>query len=746
MIKYQYYFSKNAFMAFYGDLPMKYKKAPALLLCLAMFLSLLPAAALAEEGIEAVEDDSFFAPPIEEVTELWEEPVIEEPLPEAEEEPAPAEETPLPDPEPLPEPEPAEEEPFPPEDFAAFETVQEQPSPAEIITGFEPLGEGAAVAITYQFSLFELEKLFPEELRVTLAGSEALVSLPVTWRCAEDYDEALDEFHFLPELSLPVAEGVEPPIITVQILRTLTRPVMEVLPRLAGPELPVVGILTAYPRLRSALPAYYNAYEQGLLPEIRDQNPYGTCWAHSTIGCMEADLIHDGAADTDIDLSERQLIYYTFHDYTDAGGGTAGDSVSAGGIDLMNHGGDISLAVNRLSNLAGPARESAAPYSSCRGDSPAAGRRDGGELQLAGAYRMSMEDRDAIKFNIMEHGGVETACYASDEYYSPTYNSYYCSLPDCGTNHSIMLVGWDDSFSRSRFGQTPAGDGAWLVRNSWGGQGYSYYSYFWLSYYDKSLKDSATALDVIDTRYDFCYACNGSPFTSYYTMESGVKTEQRFNVRAGETISAIGVDTMNASLNLSVSVTCGGTTVTQSCCTTYPGYHLIPLQETIPVTTDAPATVQISYTGGDSICIPIESGVNYGGIVYTANCASGGMTITDPAGDSFNTGSDGLIRLFTNKGLADDVCGTPDARTGAFGQSALEGPKMRIVYVPDLCTDIGAYAFSNCTELTQIRLPKNCTIDSTAFSGCGALSCIFAPAGGTTEAWCRNNNIPFAAE
>lgn len=80
-------------------------------------------------------------------------------------------------------------------------------------------------------------------------------------------------------------------------------------------------------------------------------------------------------------------------------------------------------------------------------------------------------------------------------------------------------------------------------------------------------------------------------------------------------------------------------------------------------------------------------------------------------------------------------------------ESAFEGnPVMRVVYVPDTCTAIGANAFKDCTGLTQIRLPKNCTIDGTAFSGCTSLIAIYAPAGGTTETWANGNGIAFVVE
>ena len=53
------------------------------------------------------------------------------------------------------------------------------------------------------------------------------------------------------------------------------------------------------------------------------------------------------------------------------------------------------------------------------------------------------------------------------------------------------------------------------------------------------------------------------------------------------------------------------------------------------------------------------------------------------------------------------------------------------------CVFIGAGAFTNCYNLSRIRLPQNCHIDPSAFSGCGTVY-VYAPAGGVTESSCRN--------
>ena len=49
----------------------------------------------------------------------------------------------------------------------------------------------------------------------------------------------------------------------------------------------------------------------------------------------------------------------------------------------------------------------------------------------------------------------------------------------------------------------------------------------------------------------------------------------------------------------------------------------------------------------------------------------------------------------------------------SFGEIAAS-----VVYIPDSCESIGNYAFRNCPNLVQIRIPSNCRIDPDAFEGC----------------------------
>lgn len=108
------------------------------------------------------------------------------------------------------------------------------------------------------------------------------------------------------------------------------------------------------------------SYRNTNLPAVRNQNPYGSCWAFSAIACLEANMIKKGLANTSIDLSERHLIYYGNYSAKDPLGNDGGDSLyfnSSNYTDVLNAGGNNYLSRNALMNWKGAVPESAAPYS-----------------------------------------------------------------------------------------------------------------------------------------------------------------------------------------------------------------------------------------------------------------------------------------------------------------------------------------------------------------------------------------------
>ena len=72
----------------------------------------------------------------------------------------------------------------------------------------------------------------------------------------------------------------------------------------------------------------------------------------------------------------------------------------------------------------------------------------------------------------------------------------------------------------------------------------------------------------------------------------------------------------------------------------------------------------------------------------------------------------------------------------AVEESAFEGMPVQAVRIGDSCRSVGAYAFRDCASLKRLRLPRDCAMGQGVLDGCGDVV-IFAPAGGTAEAWAR---------
>ena len=246
-------------------------------------------------------------------------------------------------------------------------------------------------------------------------------------------------------------------------------------------------------RTASILPESYPSsveYIKSKYPANRNQNPYGTCWAFSSIGLEEFDLINDGMADKSIDLSELALAYYTYNYVTDPLGGTEGDIAKYynenASKSYLDRGGNYQYSSRRLTQWIG-ATESDVSYDKAT-DTLTKGLDDKfaysyKNAHLHNVYRINIKDNTSgVKETIIEHGAVGAMYMHIDNnmVFSKKANRYtYYDNASTGGGHAVMIVGWDDTFSKDNFeGLKPSNDGAWLMRNSWG----DYCDYFWMSY------------------------------------------------------------------------------------------------------------------------------------------------------------------------------------------------------------------------------------------------------------------------
>ena len=120
--------------------------------------------------------------------------------------------------------------------------------------------------------------------------------------------------------------------------------------------------------------------------------------------------------------------------------------------------------------------------------------------------------RQEIKEAVQKYGAVQTSLYMSREtvlpetgYYNEWTAAYYDPQEET-QNHEILILGWDDSFSRFLFAQTPDQDGAFICQNSWG-EDFGNQGIFYVSYADANIARTAMTYTKIEPadNYDRIY-------------------------------------------------------------------------------------------------------------------------------------------------------------------------------------------------------------------------------------------------
>ena len=108
--------------------------------------------------------------------------------------------------------------------------------------------------------------------------------------------------------------------------------------------------------------------------------------------------------------------------------------------------------------------------------------------------------------------GCRTSIYnalRSSQSYSPYYNKEnkaYCYIGTEKPNHDVVIIGWDDSYSKDNFSADLEGDGAFICQNSWGPE-FGENGIFYISYYDTNVGTHNvvyTGIESVDN-YDNIY-------------------------------------------------------------------------------------------------------------------------------------------------------------------------------------------------------------------------------------------------
>lgn len=334
----------------------------------------------------------------------------------------------------------------------------------------------------------------------------------------------------------------------------------------------------------SSLPSSWDSRDYGWVTPVRNQYPWGTCWTFAAYAVLETQLLKAGRGEYNFSEKNMASLHGFESDFDD--------------------GGNNDMATAYLLRWSGAIAESNDVY-----------RTDLTEWQTTypsvSMYpaiqvhevvwvpaRTSLTDNNTLKEAITNYGAVATMIYWNfDKKYDKDDGSYYCNAVTGASNHAIAVIGWDDDYDKSNFATTPEGNGAWLIKNSWGtGQGTNGYNY--VSYYDTTFatEDGAVFIPANEgEEYDAVYGYDAlGPVTTLphsgeinptaYSTEAAV-----FTSAWNEELAAVGFFALSASLSYEISIytnvtkgaaspiSGGKCAYTQKGNTKHPGYNLVSL-------------------------------------------------------------------------------------------------------------------------------------------------------------------------
>ncbi len=286
----------------------------------------------------------------------------------------------------------------------------------------------------------------------------------------------------------------------------------------------------------NTLPEKYDSREFGYITPVRNQFYFGTCWAHSILACAETSMVKQGLESTNINYSEKHLAYFTHKANSLFNDGTDTTSANEGYFT----GGNTYQAFQILQTRQGTAIEVDYPYPIFADETiDEANRYDFNAELLEHGYLLT---ESSAKQAIMEHGAIALSYYVhpNDAYMSQNM-SYYQNTKST-TNHSVTVVGWDDSYAVENFDPfcRPEAPGAWLVKNSYGKQ-WGNDGYFWLSYYDTSINTVSYTKMGAKSNEGIMHTYQGSDMT--YLVDCPAANV--FQAKENQTLTSVGFNAYN---------------------------------------------------------------------------------------------------------------------------------------------------------------------------------------------------------
>ena len=330
------------------------------------------------------------------------------------------------------------------------------------------------------------------------------------------------------------------------------------------------------------IPSKFDLRDWGWVSSVKDQGWMGACWTFGMTGSLESVLLKATGIPFNVSMNNMKTVM-KYSPY--------------GAMEVFEGGANLASVGYLLSWLG------TVPY-----DADTYDELGKITMPIVTDYNIHVQDiifipnneipnGTQIKLAIMKYGSLDVSFFGQasfdDEvqYYNPKTNAQYVDLPE-GANHEVSIVGWDDNFPKEKFSYTPPGNGAWIVKNSygseWGDNGYLYVSYYdrsLLAYKPGKVTDyAATAIIENTVPYNKNYQYDITWLSNYAPSNGTISYGNVFEALDDDLIAGVGTYFNESGVNYTVKIFVNDELrLTQDGVSPYVGYHTIKLDSYIPV-------------------------------------------------------------------------------------------------------------------------------------------------------------------
>lgn len=262
----------------------------------------------------------------------------------------------------------------------------------------------------------------------------------------------------------------------------------------------------------TGLPLYFSSVDEAITPYVQQQQG-GTCWAYAAVTAMDYTHKYQTGEGVDIDPVDLTLAIFD-PDREDT-------IILDDDVAPEDAGGNSNLVMGYLS---------------------------GGYENYILTECVEYEDADMtdMKEAIMEYGAMTANVSIYPTHFQDTRGTRtFIADAYSGSNHDVVLVGWNDNFPADAFAVEASQNGAWLAQNSysdsWGDHGF-----FWISY-DTPFTQLSTY--VISEEYSDSLTL-GNCYSTWMSLDNVVAN----HYSESGSLSAIGIYLYEPDSDISVTV------------------------------------------------------------------------------------------------------------------------------------------------------------------------------------------------